>query len=155
MLLCALAGTGFGDDGPEPVIRSGDFILAKGKVRNCEDLGEFVIAYGYVADQETRILDHDLSAAGLRPSELLANPEQAIGEAIGRQPRTLRIEVLTEDAFVARQGEFDADIRNYRLAIKTCDRRLDEFRGKSRNVAESIPKNSTHSITQTEVAHVG
>jgi hypothetical protein len=135
MLLCVLAGTGFGDDAPEPVIRSGDFILAKGKVRNCEDWGEFVVAYGYVAELQVSILDHVLPAAGLRPSEFEASLRVAVKDRIGRRPKTLRIEVLNEVEFVTRQSDIEANIESYHAAIKACDRKMDEFMVRAKDVA--------------------
>lgn len=135
ILLCLLAGPGFGEDSPDRVLRPGDYILVKGRVRNCEDWGEFTIDYGYVEEEQAIILDHVLPAAGLRPAEFEERLAQAITDRIGRAPRTLRIEVLSEDVCVARQWEIEEDIRKYYSAIKACDRKMDEFRDKTRNVA--------------------
>ena len=138
ILLCVLAGAGFGEESVEPVIEPGDFIVAKARVRNCEDWGEFFVDYGavgYIVDQKVIILEHVLPAQGLHPAEFEAHLRAAVSESIGRRPKTLRIEVLAEDAFIARQSEIDAGIEKYHAAIKACDRKMDELRERAKDVA--------------------
>ena len=140
MLLCVLAGAGFGDESAEPVIEPGDFIVAKARVRSCEDWGEFFVDYGavgYVVEEKVIVLEHVLPAQGLRPAEFEAHLRAAVSESIGRRPKTLRIEVLAEKAFSARQSEIDAGIEKYYAAIQACDRKMDEFRDRAKDVAAS------------------
>lgn len=148
ILLFVLSAIAFGGDAPESVILPGEVIVAKARVRNCEDWGEFTVDYGivgFIEERQVIILDHVLPAAGLLPSEFEANLEQAVAQRIGRPPTTLHIEVLAEEAFVERQWEIEAEIRKYYEAIKACDRKMDEFRTRAKDVANSnaIQLNST------------
>jgi len=135
-----MIGCLWGCDPQSPVkdIFMDDYILVSGKIKNCEDWGVFKIAVGRVSESEVWILGHEFEAVGLSPAEFEESLKAAIAGRIGRWPDSLTVAVLSERVFDLAADDIEQDIDNYYAAIEACDKRIDEFREKSKAVAQTM-----------------
>lgn len=104
------------------LINPGEYILVKANVHVCPFFKEYYTDYARVEDSGVTLFGHEIPAADHSSWYVQNELSEAIGKETGRRPETLKIEIVKESEFLARQQEIDADIDLFHKAVAKCER---------------------------------
>jgi len=106
------------------MVQKGEYILVKANVHVCPFFNEYYTGYARVEESSVRLFGHEIAALDHSTEHVRKELIEAIGLETGRKPESLKIEVVKEREFAARQQEIDADIDLFHLVIAKCENEL-------------------------------
>jgi hypothetical protein len=119
----------------EETIRNNDVVIFKGYVKHCEDMGQFVNWRNRVVDGELKIYGHTVQAVGLSPRSLYESLAELLGPDLGTRLSAVTVEVMSSDEYEDNRIDLCKEGVLMRKAIERCERRIEEYRERQKNVA--------------------
>jgi len=137
---CALAELAIAEE----TIRNDDVVIFRGYVKHCEDLGQFLNWRNRVVDGKLEIYGQSLKVVGLTPRSLHESLSKLFGPELGTRLSAVTLEVMSSDDYEQNRIDLCKEGLLMRKAIEACERRINEYRERHKDVAAAAPDTPFH-----------